>query len=60
MSFNLTVSEALYLKRRVLENHRQSLFAFMLDRDYVEADADSPGDTPRRSTRRLNCVGKLN
>lgn len=37
--FALTVPEARYLKGRVLENHRPSLFAFMLDRDHEDADA---------------------
>ncbi len=39
-SFALTGGEARYLKGRVLENHRPSLFAFMLDREYVDADAE--------------------
>ena len=39
-SFALTRAEARYLKGRVLENHRPSLFAFMLDRDYVDADVE--------------------
>jgi hypothetical protein len=38
--FALTCAEARYLKGRVLENHRPSLFAFMLDRDYVDADTE--------------------
>ena len=38
-SFALTAPEARYLKGRVLENHRKSLFAFMLDRDFDDADA---------------------
>lgn len=37
-SFALTTEEVHYLKGRVLENHRSSLFAFMLDRDYVDAE----------------------
>jgi hypothetical protein len=36
--FALTYTEAHYLKGRVLENHRHSLFAFMLD--HADADAD--------------------
>jgi Family of unknown function (DUF6361) len=36
--FDLTAAEARYLKSRVLENHRRSLFAYMLDRDYVDAE----------------------
>ena len=39
-SFTLTGPEARYLKGRVIENHRHSFFAFMLDRDYVDDDAD--------------------
>jgi hypothetical protein len=39
-NFALTGAEARYLKGRVLENHRPSLFAFMLDRDYVDTDAE--------------------
>lgn len=46
VSFALTVPEARYLKGRVLENHRQSLFAFMLDRDYVDADAEFAWEHP--------------
>ena len=45
-SFALTTPEARYLKGRVLENHRQSLFAFMLDHDYVDADADFAWEHP--------------
>jgi hypothetical protein len=45
-SFALTGAEARYLKGRVLENHRQSLFAFMLDRDYVDADAEFAWEHP--------------
>lgn len=44
--FTLTVPEARYLKGRVLENHRQSLFAFMLDRDYVDAGAEFAWEHP--------------
>jgi|SRR5271163_80895 len=39
-SFAMTGAEARYLKGRVLENHRPSLFAFMLDQDFVDADAE--------------------
>lgn len=39
-SFALSVLEARYLRGRVLETHRPSLFAFMLDRDYVDVDAE--------------------
>jgi hypothetical protein len=39
-SFALTGAEARYLKGRVLENHRPSLLAFMIDRDYVDADTE--------------------
>lgn len=46
VSFTLTVPEARYLKGRMLENHRQSLFAFMLDRDYVDADAEFAWEHP--------------
>lgn len=46
VSFTLTVPEARYLKGRALENHRQSLFAFMLDRDYVDADAEFAWEHP--------------
>lgn len=46
VSFALTGPEARYLKGRVLENHRQSLFAFMLDRDYVDADAKFAWEHP--------------
>ena len=45
-TFALTDPEARYLKGRVLENHRQSLFAFMLDRDYEDADADFAWEHP--------------
>jgi hypothetical protein len=38
-SFALTTDEARYFKGRVLENHRPSLFAFMLNRDYVDSEA---------------------
>ncbi len=58
-SFALTNAEARYLKGRVLENHRRSLFAFMLDRDYVDAEAPSPGSIRRRRMPRLNCAGRL-
>lgn len=46
VSFTLTVPEARYLKGRLLENHRESLFAFMLDRDYVDADAEFAWEHP--------------
>jgi len=46
VSFTLTVPEARYLKGRVLENHRQSLFAFMLDRDYIDAYAEFVWEHP--------------
>ena len=36
--FSLLVREARYLKGRVLENHRRSFFAFLLDRDDEDAD----------------------
>ena len=45
-NFALTVPEARYLKGRVLENHRGSLFAFMLDRDYVEVEAEFAWEHP--------------
>jgi hypothetical protein len=44
--FTLTPAEAGYLKGRVLENHRRSLFALMLDRDYVDADVEFAWDHP--------------
>ena len=37
--FALTVAEARYLKGRVLEIHRRSLFAFMLDREPSDVDS---------------------
>src|SRR5205823_3408902 len=43
-NFVLTPAEARYLKSRVLENHRRSLFAFMLDRDYVDAPVEFAWD----------------
>ena len=43
-NFALGVAEARYLKSRVLENHRRSLFAFMLDRDYVDANVEFAWD----------------
>jgi len=46
VTFTLTVPEARYLKARVLENHRKSLFAFMLDRDFVDADTEFVWDHP--------------
>jgi hypothetical protein len=46
VSFNLTLPEARYLKGRVLENHRQSLFAFMLDHEYIEAEASFAWEHP--------------
>jgi hypothetical protein len=46
VSFTLTPAEARYLKARVLENHRESLFAFMLDRDFVDADPGFVWDHP--------------
>jgi len=39
VDFALTHPEARYLKGRLLENHRQSLFAFLIDREYEDADA---------------------
>lgn len=45
-SLALTVPEARYLTARILENHRQPLFAFMLDRDYVDADAEFAWEHP--------------
>jgi Family of unknown function (DUF6361) len=46
VSFTLTLPEARYLKARVLENHRKSLFAFMLDRDFVDVDPGFVWDHP--------------
>src|SRR5262249_49742201 len=45
--FNLSDPEARYLKSRVLENHRPSLFAFMLDHDFEEAEAEFAWEHPR-------------
>jgi hypothetical protein len=45
-SFTLTGPEARYLKGRVLENHRQSLFAFMLDHAFADADAEFVWEHP--------------
>lgn len=45
-AFTLTGSEAGYLKGSVLENHRASLFAFILDRDYEDADAPFAWEHP--------------
>lgn len=36
--FDLASAEALYLRSRILETHRASLFAFLLDRDYEDFD----------------------
>jgi hypothetical protein len=44
--FALTNREAAYLKGRVLENHRSSLLAFMLDREYDDADAGFAWEHP--------------
>ena len=43
-NFALTAEESRYLKGRVMESHRRSLFAFMLDRDYVDAQAEFAWD----------------
>jgi hypothetical protein len=68
VSFTLTVPEARYLKGRVLENHRQSLFAFMLDRDYVDADAAFAWEHPashqapvelRRQIEHARCFSEI-
>jgi hypothetical protein len=45
-AFGLTGLEARYLKNRILENHRLSLFAFMLDRGYGDADATFAWEHP--------------
>ncbi len=67
-SFTLTPPEARYLKGRVLENHRQSMFAFMLDRDYVEAEAEFAWEHPeaqhapvelRREVEHARCFSEL-
>jgi hypothetical protein len=44
VTFALTQTEARYLKGRVMENHRRSLFAFLLDREYADADVDFAWD----------------
>jgi hypothetical protein len=46
VTFALTVPEARYLKGCVLEIHRRSLFAFMLDRDFTDADAEFVWEHP--------------
>jgi hypothetical protein len=59
-NFALTAAEAGYLRSRVLENHRRSLFAFMLDRDYVDTDVEFAWDdasvksAPPALTRAIN------
>ena len=44
--FALTPAEAGYLRGRILENHRTSLFAYMLDRPYEDADAEFAWEHP--------------
>lgn len=67
-SFVLTVPEARYLSGRVIENHRHSLFAFMLDRGYVDADApfawEHPGaqglpDALQRHMSHAQCISEV-
>lgn len=66
--FALTAPEARYLKGRVLENHRQSLFAFMLDPDYVDAVAEFAWNHPasqqtpvelRREIKHARCFSEV-
>lgn len=66
-SFALTVPEARYLSGRVIENHRRSLFAFMLDSGYVDADAlfawEHPGaqglpDALQRHVSHARCISE--
>ena len=67
-SFALTGPEARYLKGRVLENHRHSLFAFMLDRGYADADAEFAWEHPasqqapvelRRQIEHARCISEV-
>jgi len=67
-NFALTGPEARYLKGRVLENHRQSLFAFFLDRDYEDVDAEfawlhpASGEAPvelRRQLEHARCFSEI-
>jgi uncharacterized protein DUF6361 len=67
VSFALTAPEAHYLKGRVLE-HRRSLFAFMLDRNYVDADSEFAWEHPasrqvpvelRRQTEHARCFSEV-
>jgi hypothetical protein len=45
-SFTLTGLEARYLQGRVLENHRHSFFAFMLDRAFADVEAEFVWEHP--------------
>lgn len=67
-TFALTVPEARYLKGRVLENHRRSLFAFMLDHDYEDADCRFAWEHPvsqdapvelRREVEHARCFSEV-
>jgi hypothetical protein len=59
VSLTLTVPEARYLKGRVLESHRQSLFAFSSIATTWTRTPNSHGSIRRRSRRRSNCGGRL-
>jgi hypothetical protein len=58
--FTLTSEEARYLKGRVLETHRPSLFAFLLDHDYVDVDAEFIWTHPASQQAPIGLQRKIN